>query len=357
MMIASFLAPNNQLCIFSYDLGAPTRYRIDHHTEQAQLAGIPTQQATSHTSLLLPASALYLHRVPLTSHTLPLVLAAKLRRVPIVFDSDDLVWDPRERAYNYLDRHYTPQVVEQILKTTRRMHAMMRLADAFVFSTPYLAQRAALDFRQPSYVNANALSQEQIALSEAARRNRVHDEQNIVIGYFSGQSKVHDEDMATIGPALRDTLDRYQHVCLRLVGGLTLPPELASSEYRARIAQHDATDWRALPAQIAQVDINLAPLVDNPQRRAKSAVKYLEAAAVSVPTVAARLDPYADIVHGETGMLAWTSDEWRSGLCLLIEDAALRQRIGTAAHADVLAQHTTAARAPNFAAIIRQIVR
>ena len=178
-----------------------------------------------------------------------------------------------------------------------------------------------------------------------------------MIGYFSGQSKVHDEDMATIGPALRDTLDRYPQVTLRIVGGLTLPPELTGNSYRARIEQRDAVDWRSLPEQLAQVDINIAPLIDNPQRRAKSAVKYLEAAAVGVPTVASRLDPYADIVHGETGMLAWTSDEWRSSLSQLIEDAALRQRIGAAARADVLTHHTTAARAPNFAAIIEQIVR
>ena len=168
MIIETFLSPNKPLSIFSYDIGASTRYRIDHHIEQAQNVGVATRRGTPYILPLLPASAFYLHRIPLTSRTLPLVLAAKLRRVPIVFDSDDLVWDPRERAYNFLDRHYSPQVVEQILKTTRRMHAMMRLADAFVFSTPYLAQRAALDFRQPGYVNANALSQEQVVLSEAA---------------------------------------------------------------------------------------------------------------------------------------------------------------------------------------------
>jgi rhamnosyltransferase len=44
------------------------------------------------------------------------------------------------------------------------------------------------------------------------------------------------------------------------------------------------------------VDINIAPLVDNPQRRSKSAIKYLEAAAVGVPTVAARLEPYCDTI-------------------------------------------------------------
>jgi glycosyltransferase involved in cell wall biosynthesis len=115
-------------------------------------------------------------------------------------------------------------------------------------------------------------------------------------------------------------------------------------------------EWHKLPRQIAQVDINIAPLVDNPQRRAKSPVKYLEAALVGVPTVASRLDPYQnDIADGTTGLLAATNEEWVDCLTRLKEGAGLRRRMGEAARDHVLAQHTTAVRAPNFAAIMSQV--
>jgi glycosyltransferase involved in cell wall biosynthesis len=105
------------------------------------------------------------------------------------------------------------------------------------------------------------------------------------------------------------------------------------------------------------VDINIAPLVDNPQRRAKSAVKYMEAALVGVPTIAARLDAYqTSIEQGVNGLLASTHAEWVDSLARLIQLPEIRQQIGEAARADVLANHTTAARAANFAAIITQVV-
>jgi glycosyltransferase involved in cell wall biosynthesis len=83
----------------------------------------------------------------------------------------------------------------------------------------------------------------------------------------------------------------------------------------------------------------------------------MEAALVGIPIVAARLEPYQEaIAHGVNGMLAATDEEWIACLEKLIQTPDLRQQIGAAARADVLAHHTTAARAANFAAIVRQIV-
>lgn len=348
-------------CLFvANNLGATTRYRVFHQIEQLHHQGINATSAWEKRFGWLPdiflTKLLYLHRLALTSRSIPLITLAKLRHIPIIFDSDDLVWDPREREYNFLDKHYPPEIVADLLKGTRLRYAMMRFADAFVFSTPYLAQRCALDFAQPCYVNQNALSQEQIAISAQARTERSKVRNDVVVGYFSGQAKVHDEDFALVAPALQAILDDYQHVRLRIYGGLNLPPVLKQVSYRDRIEQREAVDWRELPYHIANIDINIAPLVNNPQRRSKSSVKYLEAAAVTVPTVAMRLEPYQGIVHGKTGMLAGTNDEWRENISMLVEQTELRHQLGEAAQADVLAHHTTSVRAPQFARIIEQII-
>ncbi|MDW8215849.1 MAG: glycosyltransferase, partial [Roseiflexaceae bacterium] len=84
--------------------------------------------------------------------------------------------------------------------------------------------------------------------------------------------------------------------------------------------------------------------------------KYLEAAAVGVPTVAVRLDPYRDaITEGVTGLLAATYDEWVTALVRLLRDPALRRRMGEAACADVLGRYTTEHQAARFAQIIEEI--
>jgi glycosyltransferase involved in cell wall biosynthesis len=344
------------------DLGAPTRYRVLHQAEQARMAGLAVQEVpldgTYDLYDLTCCDLLYLHRLALAPPTFALCLAARLRHIPIVFDSDDLVWDPQEREHNYLDEHYSPATVARLLWATRRTRTLMRLADAFVFSTPYLAQLAARSFRQPAYVNPNAISctmLEAAAAAHADRERRPHGER-FVVGYFCGQPHVHDEDIASITPALCAMLDRHPCVRLRIYGGVDLSGKLAGPEYTSRVELRAAVDWRDLPRHIAQVDVSIAPLVDNPQRRAKSAVKYLEAALVGVPTVASRLDPYQnEIVDGATGLLAATNDEWLDRIVCLKQGAELRRRLGEAAREQVLAQHTTAARWPNFAAILRRV--
>ena len=346
------------------DLGAPTRYRVHHQIEQARLAGLIVQDApldrTTDLFDLTRCDLLYLYRLPLAPLSMALCAAARRQGIPIVFDSDDLVWDPREREYNYLDDHYSPAQVARLLWETRRTHALMCRADAFVFATPYLARLAAQSFRQPAYVNPNALSAAMLASAAAASFawHRRPSPAGVVIGYFCGKPHVHDEDLASIAPALCAVLEQHPHARLRVYGAVELRGALADPRYATQIERRPAVDWRELPWHIAQVDINIAPLVDNPQRRAKSAVKYLEAAVLGVPTIAARLDPYErDIVDGTTGLLAATHQEWLAGLTCLIRSPELRARLGAAARAQVLAQHTTAARAANFAAIIAEVAR
>jgi glycosyltransferase involved in cell wall biosynthesis len=346
-----------------HDYGGPTRYRVDHQIEQACIAGFAVHDAPldgpANPYDLAECDLLYLYRLPLTLRTWPLIIAARRMHIPIVFDTDDLVWDPAERQYSYLDDHYAPKDVRRALRTIRRTNASMRLANALVCSTPYLARLAARSFHQPAYVNPNALSR---AMVEAAERAYAQQQtrraaRGAIIGYFSGTPRVHEEDLASIGPALCALLDRHTEVVLRIYGGLQLTGALAGPRYATRIEQRPLVSWSDLLEHIAQVDITIAPLVDNPQRRAKSAVKYMEPALVGVPTIAVGLDPYQDeIKHGMNGLLASTTEEWISGLAALIQSPDLRQRLGEAARIDVLARHTTTIRAANFASIIGQVV-
>ena len=344
------------------DTGASTRYRVWHHLEQAQIAGFVADAVPLHDSRRLydlsQTDLIYIHRLPLAALTLPLVGAARLRRIPLVFDTDDLVWDEREREYNFLDRRFDEATIARWLRTIRATRRLMRCATALVLSTPYLAKLASVDVPRPTFVSPNVLSREQIALSQRAFEERQPHRlaSAPVIGYFCGHAHVHDEDLASVGAALRAVMETYSDARLRFYGELSLPPELMEPTIRERIELLPVVDWRDLPRHIAAVDINIAPLVDNPQRRGKSAIKYLEAAAVGVPTVAARLEPYCDtITEGVTGFLAATPDEWITALTGLLRDPALRLRIGDAARAETLAHHTTERQAIGFAQMIEEI--
>ena len=119
------------------------------------------------------------------------------------------------------------------------------------------------------------------------------------------------------------------------MGLLALDPEFG--RFGERVKHLPFVHWMEVPAVLNSMDINLAPLEQgNMFCRAKSELKYFEAAILAVPTVASRIDPFEfAIVSGENGFLAGDTAEWIKALEALIEDPALRRTIGERARADV----------------------
>ncbi|HEU5086791.1 MAG TPA: hypothetical protein VFT99_05075, partial [Roseiflexaceae bacterium] len=134
---------------FAYpNTGAATRYRVDHSIEEARIAGMDAE-AVSITDAtrsydLSRIDLLVLYRMPLAPRTLALLLAARRWRIPVVFDCDDLVWDARLRQFEAYDRFYNHDTIRQLMRTSRKVAALMRRVNALTLSTDYLAAQAAL---------------------------------------------------------------------------------------------------------------------------------------------------------------------------------------------------------------------
>ena len=110
-----------------------------------------------------------------------------------------------------------------------------------------------------------------------------------------------------------------------------MPSDLKN--FSSRIIRHPFVDWRKLPELIAQVDINLAPLMDTLFNRAKSENKWMEAALVQVVTVASKVGAFEECIeNGTTGVLCDTLDEWKISIKNLIEQPELRKRIALNAY-------------------------
>ena len=105
----------------------------------------------------------------------------------------------------------------------------------------------------------------------------------------------------------------------------------------------DARPWRPETGleEMARFDIGLVPLDDTPFERAKFPFKLLQYTALKVPLVSAGVGLAASVIHhGENGLLANSTEDWRDALTTLIADANLRQKLGIAGHDTVAAQYT-----------------
>jgi glycosyltransferase involved in cell wall biosynthesis len=308
---------------------------------------------------LAEAHLLYFHRVEATPVTLKLVALARQMRIPIIFDTDDLTWDPQIESYCFLRQHWPGQEVDDFLRAVKRHAQIMAQADYFVVSNPFLAQRVQADFNKKVYLHKNGISTTLQNLSEPFYRARLARglpaaTAPVTIAYFSGWIRAHQEDFEVALEPLRQILRDCPQARLKVVGYLNLDGLFPG--YEDRLHFQDFVSWEKLPELVSQVDINLAPLVENPHRRCKSAVKFMEAALVGVPTVASNMEPYQEIQPGQTGFLASTPAEWYDCLLKLVTSPDLRLKMGAAARQQVLSQDTVQVRVAQFKEVIQQII-
>lgn len=331
--------------------GDSTRYRMENKREHLQLLGFPYTFRAARDYVRDPHRAArdardhdvaIIHRLPYPGPAdLALHALSRLRR-PIVYDIDDLLFDPGSVAH--VPSFARRGVVEQAGLLSVTTHA--------IASTGYLAERLA-ERGKRAFVIGNVLSGDLLEASRLARERRTPRD-GVRLGYLSG-SPTHDRDLAAIGPALAEILGRHTEATLALVGTVALPAELAP--FSDRVTRLRAVPWQDLPPLAADLDINLAPLeIDSPFCRAKSELKYVEAAAVGVPTVATPTPAFQQAIrHGETGFLATSTEEWVAALEALITRAGLRSEIGEAARREVGARYTPEEGARQLGEALREI--
>ena len=355
--------PDQRVLFISGIDGDTRRYRCIHQQEQLAILGIESDLREHDDPGLLVDLLNYdlflLHRVPYTPLIAAVIDVARSRGRPVVFETDDLVLDPA--LYDHIGFIDTLSVEEAHAYRTelRQLAETFRRCDCVLTTTQFLADEAR-QRGKPAYVNRNALSQEMVHISEevfAAERERETDreEHPLVIGFFSGTGS-HNRDFQTIAAPLIQVMNAHPQVLLHIQGHLALGPEFAPLQSRIRRAPY--VSWRELLYIIARVDINLAPLEHgNPFCRAKSEIKFVEAALVGVPTIASRMDAYEfAITDGQDGLLATSSNEWEAALRDLIENPERRAAIGSAARKTAYARYMPEQRAAELRQTVQDIL-
>jgi glycosyltransferase involved in cell wall biosynthesis len=101
-------------------------------------------------------------------------------------------------------------------------------------------------------------------------------------------------------------------------------------------------------------DIGLMPLEDTPWNRGKCGLKLVEYAAAGIPAVASPVGANASILlHGESGLAVRSAEEWQDAISLLIDQPALRSKMGQTARVHAQAHYSLSTALPRLANVLQ----
>ncbi|NTW30037.1 MAG: glycosyltransferase family 4 protein [Candidatus Moranbacteria bacterium] len=329
-------------------VGDSARFRTKHVAEQLGFHGI-TSSVTVQDNPRLSSyadsfSVFVFHRVLFTASVAKLIAEIKKRGKEIVFETDDLVYDPKYlkhmdywRVMNPLERKlYENGVGGEIL------------ADPYVkvatTTTSFLAEKLRERGKKviivPNRLSISDVTTAEALFAERSKRLRIGTGESVTIGYFSGAAG-HDKDFSTITGALQRLLTKHTNLRLLIVGPLVLDESFGA--FSDRIDRMHYVARQKHFENVACVDINIAPLeIGNPFCEGKSELKFFEAGILGVPTVAVATQTFREaITDGVDGFVAANESEWEDKLERLIADPDLRKRIGEAARKTALSQYVT----------------
>jgi glycosyltransferase involved in cell wall biosynthesis len=329
-------------------VGDSARFRTKHVAEELGFHGIASSVTVQDNPRLFTYadkfSVFVFHRVLYTPSVAKLIAEIKKQGKEIIFETDDLVYDPKYlkhmdywRVMNSLERKlYENGVGGEIL------------ADPYVKVATTSTSFIAAELRSKGkrvIVIPNRLPQSDVKTVDALYRQRMEGivtgvGESVTVSYFSG-SLGHDKDFGTItGPLLR-LLEKYPGMRLQLVGPLTIDDRFGI--FSDRIERMHYVPRHSHFENVSRSDIVVAPLeIGNPFCEGKSELKFFEAGILGVPTVAAATQTFREaIVDGTDGFVAMTETEWEEKLDRLIADPDLRKHIGEQARKTALARYVT----------------
>jgi O-antigen biosynthesis protein len=240
---------------------------------------------------------------------------------PIVMEIDDYC-----NEVNY----YSPSapVFKPYSESTNAIMEQLTLSDMVVVSTPYLKGLYTF-FNKNIKVVPNGMDFSiWDNLKDAPKKGK-----KVRIGWAA--SSAHGEDLRFIEKVVLKLLYKYPNIEFSFFGGV--PDFFIGKDKRIKTVRKWVNVYE-YPQTLKNLnlDIGIAPLLDNNFNRSKSNLRWLEYSALKIPTVASRVEDFKRTIKDRvTGCLATELDEWEKKLSELIEDEPLRKWLGHNAYNEV----------------------
>lgn len=258
--------------------------------------------------ILLPrlifAKNIFIHRE--MTHIGPPIfefVLAKIFRKKYVYDFDDAIWLP-----NYSDQNAR----FQRLKCYWKVKHCIKWADTVTVGNDYL-KNYALQYNRNVKVIPTTVDTENY-------HNRIKKHKpktKVVIGWTGSHTTV--KFLEPIKEVL-EQLDGFEFI---VISNQPPPFELTNLKFLKWNKSSEIED-------LLSFDIGIMPLEDNQWSRGKCAFKAIQYMSLGIPTVVSPVGVNLSLIEdGQNGFIAENRDDWIQKLKLLINDPALRTKIGT----------------------------
>ncbi|MFL4469293.1 glycosyltransferase [Tateyamaria armeniaca] len=318
------------------DLNLPQcrKYRVEQLAHFWQARGVSCEYAHYEdlprvTRLLSQATHVTEYRLPSTPLTEMLRYEARRLRLPIIYDIDDPLFSVSAyETYGNMTA-LTPWLKQHFLAEAPKYLSMMNGADMITVSTPGLAQHTALYSARPIHVRRNYADEATLTAGARALALRGEDDGVFRVAFASG-SQGHEVDFAEIAEAMEEFVTAAPNRRLLLLGHIdqsALPKALSQRTEAVPFSTYD--DYLAA---LARANCAVMPLADDAFNQCKSAVRVIDASAVSVPSIVSSVGDLAQMIApGETGHVARAPGDWLNHLNTLAKDPAKTAQMGKAA--------------------------
>jgi len=276
--------------------------------------------------------AVFIHRAACIAGPALLERLVALLGRPLIYDFDDAIF-----------KLHTTQANRRFgwLKFPGKTATICRISSHVVVGNAWLADYAR-QFNQNVTIIPTSID-----TADYRPQKKNGSKGRVVVGWTgSSTSQTHLEMVA---PLLRDLTVR-RNVELRVISDRE--PVLDGIDYvwRRWSAKSEVED-------LSHFDIGIMPMPDDEWSRGKCAAKALQYMGMGIPAVCSAVGANCEVIqHGENGLLAASEQEWISNLESLIDDAALRERLGSEGRRTVEERYSMTSCAELFAKVVRAAV-
>ncbi len=253
------------------------------------------------------------------------------RAKKIVYDFDDSVMYRNSKAG------------DPISSTRKRRFVQIIKNSDFVIAGNEFLKEQVLPYHSNVEIIPSPIDQDRYGMKDYGTKK-----ERVTLGWIGDHGSIHY--LEKMRPIFESVGDRYPHAELKIVCDIFFDCDRMKVIKKKWSPEEEVADLQGF-------DIGLMPLVDDPWSWGKCGLKIIQYQGVGVPVVCTPVGINRDLVHdGVNGFYAVTPGEWEEKLSILIEDPALREKMGREGRKRVLENFTLQACAPRLLSTLNKAV-